>query len=32
LTGRRAKAEKSRLAARALGHFLKRGLAAFWRA
>jgi N-acetylglucosaminyl-diphospho-decaprenol L-rhamnosyltransferase len=32
LTGRTAKAEKSLLAARAIGHFLTRGLAPFWRA
>jgi GT2 family glycosyltransferase len=32
LHGRRAKAEKSLLAWRGLGHFLARGLVAFWRA
>jgi len=32
LCGRRDKAEKSLLAVRALGHFVTRGLGAFWRA
>jgi hypothetical protein len=32
LSGRAAKAEKSRLAARGLWHFVRRGLGRFWRA